>query len=104
MSTATPSPPATMGSRLGEVFYSTIVSHIPLFLYRFLTSLVKNESFDTAITAVDEVYTARANMPGARDVDEDYDNGPQSPIAKGLDGARNEVGGFLPCRYSIFGF
>lgn len=30
-------------------------------------------------------------MPGARDVDEDYDNGPQSPIAKGLDGARNEA-------------
>ncbi|KIM34230.1 hypothetical protein M408DRAFT_59813 [Serendipita vermifera MAFF 305830] len=71
---STPSPPATMSARLGEVFYSTL-----------------NESFDTAITAVDEVYTARANMPGARDVDEDYDNGPQSPIAKGLDGARHEI-------------
>ncbi|CAG8729471.1 12445_t:CDS:2, partial [Acaulospora colombiana] len=41
-----------------------------------------NDSFDTAITAVEEVYTARANMPGARDVDEDYQNGPQSMINK----------------------
>jgi hypothetical protein len=52
---------------------------------------LQNDSFDTAITAVEEVYTANANMPGARDIDEDYDTGPQSPVGKGLDGARNEV-------------
>lgn len=64
----------TMTSRVGDLFYSTL-----------------NSSFDTAISAVEEVYTARSRMPGARDVDEDYDNGPQSPFGRSLDGARSEV-------------
>lgn len=66
--------PNTVASRVGDLFYTTL-----------------NGSFDSAITAVEEVYTARSRMPGARDVDEDYDNGPQSSVGKSLDGARNEV-------------
>lgn len=74
MSVTPPSPTPTVTSRVGEVLYATL-----------------NDSFDTAIHAVDEIYTANATMPGARDVDEDYDNGPQSPIAKSLYGAKNEL-------------